>query len=192
MAENPYADIVAQALEERGTVRTAFSGRSMAPTLADGMTLEVAKALPCNIRAGDIILYKKGGQTVVHRVIRVSRDGKGLVFFTKGDNHSLIAGDYVPEENVIGKITAAFPPDAPQKNLLVDNKLLSLSYVAMGRLADFALRAKGSLPRLVKSAFRYIAGGLFLAFKKSIHTTYIGTRHGKLFFGRYGKGTDAV
>jgi len=192
MAKNPYADMLCRALEERGQARAAFSGRSMLPTLKEGMTVAVQKTAPGDIKPADIILYRKGGQTVVHRVIRILRDGRTAAFFTKGDNQIFISGDCVPEDNVIGRVTGAFSEDEPQKNRLVNNKFTSWSYVALGNLSDLAMRSSKNAPHFARHLLKHIVSAFFLTFKRSIHITYIGMRRGKLFFGRCRKGAPTV
>ncbi len=184
MTENPYTDIIVQALGERGRVRTRFTGRSMQPALVEGMLIEVEKVGPAAVRTADIIFYKKDGQMVVHRVVRISREAGERIFVTKGDNQAYIDGDRVPEADLVGVVRAAFFEGAPQANALACNKIITLSYAALGRSTEFALRARGHCPRLVRLASRHLVGAFFLMFKKSIHVIYIGTRYGQLFLGR--------
>ena len=170
--KNPYADIISRGINERGSVRTAFRGRSMAPTLLDGMLIEADSIEPVRIRAGDVILYRRADQMVVHRVIGVSRGPGERIFVTKGDNQAYMESERVREESLMGIVRGAFREDEPRKNLLVENRAIGLSYVAMGRLADFAMRNRTHVPRFVRLALRHIVGALFLAFKRSIHVAY--------------------
>jgi signal peptidase I len=183
--KNSYADIIVQGLEERGSVRTMFSGRSMAPTLVDGMTIQVYKIAPAVVLPADIILYNRAGQMVVHRVIGITnKDGKA-VFLTKGDNQAYIDCDYVPEESLLGVVRGAFFKDEPQTNVLIDNKFVALSYSAIGLLVLAAMRARRYIPRPVRLVLSSIVGGFFFLFKKCIHATYLGIRYVQLFFRRY-------
>ena len=184
MGKNPYADIIVQGIGERGAVRTAFSGISMAPTLVDGMTIEVERIFAESVNPADIILYRKSEQIVVHRVIRILNEGGLRTFVTKGDNHAYIGSDRVPQDQLIGVVRAAFGKDDLRKDLLINNRLIAASYLTMGNLAEYAMRARQHVPRPVRLVLRHILGAFFLIFKKSIHTLYLGMRYGKLFIRR--------
>lgn len=65
--------------------RLSPSGRSMLPTIREGVdSVLLSRAIPADIRAGDMVLYRRtGGAFVLHRVIRREKDGS---FTMRGDN----------------------------------------------------------------------------------------------------------
>jgi signal peptidase I len=184
MVKNLYAGIIAQGIEERGAVRTVFTGRSMEPTLLDGMMLAVEKSDPHKIRIADIILYKKSAQMVVHRVIGILRKDINSIFITKGDNQIYSDCDHVPEEDLLGVVSGAFFENEPQVNALVGNRFIGLAYSLMGSSVLFATNIKRYIPRSIRFVLKYPAGGFFFLFNKSIHSLYIGMRYGQLFIRR--------
>lgn len=62
------------------------------------------------IKLDDIIEYKLGGASVVHRVVAIDLDKKGnLVFITKGDNNSNIDDEKVNGNQIVGRILLKVP-----------------------------------------------------------------------------------
>jgi len=158
---NPYTDITVQAIQEKGSVRTTFRGRSMKPTLVDGMLLRVEKTAPRAVKTADIILYRRDEQVVVHRVIRVLPKDASLVFMTMGDNQGYAGADYVGESDLIGIVRGAFSKERPEENILADGKLVKLSYWMMGILVSFILAAKRYSPRPVRRIFGPFVDAMF-------------------------------
>lgn len=159
-SDNPYAELVIQALRERGRTRTAFRGHSMEPVLVDGMILDVQSAVPRDVRVADIILYRRAEQLVVHRVMRVLRKGGAVTLMTKGDNQDYSGIDYVTEDDFVGIVRGAFSGDGIgelRKNVLADKGMAGFSYGVAGLLASFILAAKGHLPKPVRRFFGPIA-----------------------------------
>jgi len=158
----------------------------MAPTLIDGMTIEVERASPEAVKTADIIFYKKNGQMVVHRVIGILNEEKRKVFVTKGDNQAYIESDYIDEKSLVGVVRGAFREDRPQANILVDSRFIGASYLAMGNLAIYTMALRRYVPRPLRLVLRYFTGAFFLLFKNTIHIVYKGMSHAQLFFRRYG------
>ena len=168
--ENPYIDLIKQALKERGAARTQFAGRSMLPTLCDGMQVMVESLPPENVRPADIVLYRKENIAVIHRVVRVLSQGSKRVFLTKGDNQAYIDCYSVPEGDLIGVVRGAFYERAPGgEDVLMKNRAVGLLYVIMGRMALFAMNKRERIPLSIRRVFRHPVGGLFLMFKRFIH-----------------------
>ncbi len=60
-----------------------ISGNSMLPIIRDGDRALTAHGC-ASVRRGDVVIFRRNGQMVAHRVMRI-RDG-GCAFVTKGDN----------------------------------------------------------------------------------------------------------
>lgn len=74
---------------------------SMLPTVSGNCTL--LYHVPPNeneINIGDIITFTKGEKLIIHRVIKKSRDEKGMYYITKGDNNWVRDGGKVYFKNV--------------------------------------------------------------------------------------------
>jgi signal peptidase I len=68
-------------------VRFRASGWSMHPTIRDGEIITVAPLGQSPIRAGDVVLYRRGRATIAHRVIHVRPAASGSVeFVLRGDS----------------------------------------------------------------------------------------------------------
>ncbi|MCC6728642.1 MAG: S24/S26 family peptidase [Chthonomonadales bacterium] len=72
----------------RAGARLPVDGCSMWPLIAPGDTLELEWAAS-PVRVGDVVVFRAGGETVVHRVVEMRRGTDpaepGLLLITKGD-----------------------------------------------------------------------------------------------------------
>ena len=85
-------------------VYTVVSG-SMEPTLSVGDVIFVEKVGPRDIDQGDLIIFKRDGQTVTHRCVEIIHEPDGSLFFrTKGDANKYPDIDLVTGEKLIGKV----------------------------------------------------------------------------------------
>lgn len=84
---------------------------SMHPTYEPGDLVMIAGVDPSEIRVGDVIVFWRDGQLIMHRVIRIERVGQHIYFFTRGDNPSNPACDYwvVRDDQVVGKVVGRVP-----------------------------------------------------------------------------------
>ena len=175
-----YADMVAQSLQSMRAVRVAFTGKSMTPALREGMQILVEKTPPEKIKLADIIMYRKAKGAVVHRVVGIIRRKSGRVFVTKGDNHAYIAGDYIPDNDLVGRVGAAYLEREPGIDVLVGSKVVGASYVVLANLASGVMHLRKFIPAPVRDVLKYFAGAFFFLFKKSIHAVYLGIYHVQL------------
>jgi len=84
-------------------------GKSMYPALQEGWSAEVSPAKMKELRIGDIIVFSKRDELIIHRVIaKVNLNGK-TVLLEKGDNESVV--NSIPEAQVIGKLSRVFNAD---------------------------------------------------------------------------------
>jgi signal peptidase I len=94
-------ELVAEVARSHGEVQLQVLGGSMLPSIWPGDRLIVQRRNPNQIQPGKIILYKREGGLVAHRV--VARHGESLL--TRGD--SLLNADApVPAEEIVGEIVA--------------------------------------------------------------------------------------
>jgi len=175
-----YADMVAQSLQAMRAVRVAFSGKSMTPALREGMQILVEKAPPEKIKLADIIMYRKATGAVVHRVVGIRRRGNGRVFVTKGDNHAYIDSDYIPEGDLVGRVSAAYFEREPDIDVLVRSRAVGASYVVLANLASGVMCLRKFIPAPIRNILKYFAGAFFFLFKKFIHAAYLGIYHVRL------------
>jgi hypothetical protein len=66
-------------------VRFQVTGRSMAPALRDGERVTLEPVPAASLRRGDLVLFTRAGQLVLHRLIDVHRKAAALEFQTQGD-----------------------------------------------------------------------------------------------------------
>ena len=74
-------------------------GFSMQPMLTQNRDLVIIETFEGRLKPYDVVLYKRGKQYVLHRVLSL---GKG-VYYIRGDNTYMI--ETVPETNVLGVLT---------------------------------------------------------------------------------------
>ena len=88
-------------LEQNGTLTYSNKGTSMEPLLRQGRDLfTVARKGPERCRAGDVVLFRRGGNYVLHRVIRVRETD----YICLGDN--AVRKEYgVRDEDILGVLT---------------------------------------------------------------------------------------
>lgn len=92
------------------TPYTVLSG-SMEPTYHVGSVIYSQKVDPHDLKEGDPITYRMGGDTLVtHRIVEVlDEDSPTLAFRTKGDANDHPDGTPVPADAVVGKPLFSIP-----------------------------------------------------------------------------------
>ena len=83
-AADSARSMAAEVLQSNGVLRLGVTGSSMLPALWPGDVVTLAAT--ANPRIGEIVLFQRGDQFVIHRVIRVA-SLPGQVF-TRGDSMS--------------------------------------------------------------------------------------------------------
>ncbi|MFC1893831.1 S24/S26 family peptidase [Chloroflexota bacterium] len=102
---------------------------SMAPLIRSGDQVLVSQVLAEQIHFGDIVVFRRNGDLIVHRVFKKWRNAEGIFFGEKGDSaqvQGLLAAG-----KVIGRVTTVKGRG---------NKTLSLS-PPLSRLANLVLSA---------------------------------------------------
>ena len=74
-------------LIKNATMSNYDSTGSMYPVLGEGVNgVRIVPSSAGEIKVGDIISFKYGGNIIVHRVVEIGSDSGGVYFITKGDN----------------------------------------------------------------------------------------------------------
>jgi len=89
-------DLLARGL----SFRFRASGRSMAPAIGDGESIEVSPAAPAGLRPGDILLTHGDDGFKAHRLVALRRDSS--IFLTRGD--ASCETDSRSEGRIVGKV----------------------------------------------------------------------------------------
>ncbi len=85
-----------------------ISGVSMEPTLEAGDIVVTRDISPEQIKVGDIVRFRNGSITIMHRVTEIYRSGTTTWIVTKGDNNNH-ADNPITAEQVEGKVVAVIP-----------------------------------------------------------------------------------
>lgn len=86
-------------------VTIPVKGISMAPFLEEGDRVEVVRAAPGDLRAGDLIVFLRSGELVVHRFL-AARGGR---FLEKGDGQG--RGNWAPWPDALGRVVVLWKAD---------------------------------------------------------------------------------
>lgn len=98
---------VEQELAEKGRAIIRTVGVSMEPMLhANRSTVALVRPERA-LRKNDVVLFRRGGEYVLHRIIRLMPDGRYVI---KGDN--CYGQDIVKSEAVIGLMEGYFPDES--------------------------------------------------------------------------------
>lgn len=74
-------------LVKNATMSSYDSTGSMYPVLGEGVNgVRIVPSSADEIKVGDIISFRYGGDIIVHRVVEIGLDSDGVYFITKGDN----------------------------------------------------------------------------------------------------------
>ncbi len=80
----------------------AIGSNSMAPLYERGDAVLLQKLSPQEVQLGDILVFKRNGLTVTHRVVNIVEKDGTLRFETRGDANEESDIDLVPESEVVG------------------------------------------------------------------------------------------
>ena len=99
MSENIKQMSFEQYLDEYGELVYSNVGVSMMPMIRQGKDTFTLKKKTERCRKHDVVLFKRGKSYVLHRVVKVLKDG----YMVRGD--TCPRAEYVPESNVIAVMT---------------------------------------------------------------------------------------
>jgi len=116
MAESFFVHLTADLLREGYSVRCRTHGGSMYPTIADGEKVVVEPVAPSQVERGDIILYRRHGNMIAHRVVGMGSDhGRAMtqssalstrdVLILRGDAFDF-PDEPVEASRILGKVVA--------------------------------------------------------------------------------------
>lgn len=163
-----------QAVEAReGLRRFIYKGKCMSPVLLDEDLLLVKPAAAAELRLGDILVYRAGGQFWVHRFLcRKSVPGKNFLIVSKPDN-AMKPDEPFPETDLVGivhesrrnKRSLDFtkgPVRGASRILGVLSLLESASYSAAGKipLPPSMKKFLGFFLKALKPAFARLLTGM--------------------------------
>ena len=103
-----FVDLSADLLSRGYGVRFRTSGASMHPTIRDGEAVIVEPVQACEVKRGDIILYKAraSGGVIAHRVVGVNKiRGNITSFVLRGDASETCDLPIAPGQ-VLGKVVS--------------------------------------------------------------------------------------
>ena len=101
MAARPeFTEAVMEALRRRGRTVVRVQGRSMYPTLRNGMRVEVQPVAFDELAIGDLVVFHDGRSIVCHRLIRKAH----RLLYLKGDTN-LWADPPVIWSQVLGRVS---------------------------------------------------------------------------------------
>ena len=86
---------------KKGLAWLAVRTGSMVPLIQPGDSVLISKAAAEQIRPGDVVIFRRGEDMIVHRVLKKLRSDDGLLFLEKGDNSGVCRT--FGTEDVIGK-----------------------------------------------------------------------------------------
>ena len=84
-------------------------GISMEPTFGRGDVAIVREGVdPASLEVNDVIQYRHGGISIVHRIVAIDEGADGLVFTTQGDNMDT-PDSPVTADRIEGKVVFVIP-----------------------------------------------------------------------------------
>ncbi len=98
-------DSIEQALKERDEIQILAIGRSMLPLISPGQLVSIKRCEPHEVKKGDIVLVKKEGCFIFHRVHRIEKKGRersSWLFLTRGDTSDQFDSP-APPDSVVAK-----------------------------------------------------------------------------------------
>ncbi len=105
-----FLEVAQDVLNGGYEVQLDTRGDSMVPLIRSGNFLRVEAVKPEQLRLGDVIIYRAGGQLVAHRLVRKSWEGGLLRLHSKGDAFSWRVWEKVAPEEVLGLVTVVRGP----------------------------------------------------------------------------------
>ncbi len=96
-------DIMTEKLDSGGEIAYSPKGRSMLPLIKQGRDTVILKKPDRKLKKGDIIFLRRtDGSFVLHRIIKVQKDGKYTIC---GDNQYILEKN-IDNDNIIARICA--------------------------------------------------------------------------------------
>ena len=80
-----------------------ITGRSMWPLLYDGCRVLIAP-VRSQVALGDILLFRRHGAVIVHRIVQIRGEGTDVLIRTKGDGTTVIDPGWIRPSDAIAKV----------------------------------------------------------------------------------------
>jgi len=97
-----FANLVQEFIDTGNSFRFQARGRSMWPTIRDGELLHVKPIGKGQLKLGEIVLFRHGGEFKAHRIIGRNRDS----VLTRGDA-CIDADGWIAIPEILGRVVAA-------------------------------------------------------------------------------------
>ena len=124
-----FSELWEELLVKHGTCWARVVSNSMYPTIKRDDQVLVEKALPEKIRFGDIVVFRRNGMLVIHRIIGKCKSGGEQHFLEKGDaNHQ---STFVPAKDIIGRVTIIKNADKAVPIISGAGRLLQLIFACI-------------------------------------------------------------
>lgn len=150
MQGGELVDRIEKAIAEKGIYAGKTVGNSMNPMLVEGRDTVLIKKAEFPLKKNDIPVYRRLNHYTMHRIIKVTKDGKYII---NGDNRPDLERD-ITDKDIVG-VLAAFYHNG--------------EYIECGSEKDlyYAKRARRTYPiRFAKSIFRRLKAKIKKIFKK--------------------------
>lgn len=125
--------IIKETLQKTGSVRFRVVSNSMLPLIKNGDWIEVVMIHEISsLKIGDIILFRRPSDFLLHRVVKMSED----LIWTKGDRNRTI-DDPINRSDVLAKLTKI------QKNntwIDMETSLMDVIHRSVGKISYLLLR----------------------------------------------------
>ena len=82
---------------------------SMEPELKKDDVVVIKKAKADNLKQGDILTFKKNGETITHRIVQIDDIEDGKLYITKGDNNNVQDEQGLRFDQIEGKLVIKIP-----------------------------------------------------------------------------------
>ena len=143
--ESPFRDPALWLSDQPVTI--TVRGSSMAPFLEEGDRVEVVRVTPGDLKAGDLIVFLRGGEVVVHRFLAA----RGGLFLEKGDGQ--YRGNWAPWPLAVGRVVALWKVeerrDLAEGSWLRRMTALGRTHLRAHRASAFAEKLPGTLLRRI-------------------------------------------
>ena len=131
-------------LRENGIYVTSTSGVSMSPMLRNRRDAVRIILKNGRLKKYDVAMFRRGKETVLHRVIKVLPDG----YIIRGDN--CIGSDTVKEENVVGVLVSFTRNNKQYETDDLSYRIYSRLIVAANPFLRFYIRLRSLIGKAIK------------------------------------------
>jgi hypothetical protein len=159
-------DLWLELLERNGKGWLPVLTSSMAPLIRPGDEVLVLQSTSEKVCFGDIFVFTRNGDLIVHRALGMRRFGEGTMLLEKGDTDMELS--LVSVDSVVGRVTSVRrrgnviclgSPMSRSLNLLVSMWILTTA-LAIGRLKSSRFPALRLPVSLLSQAITYVTNAL--------------------------------